>query len=85
MTQTSTNRILILTGPAGAGKNTIASLLTKQRTKCVVIDVDVVRWMVAQPHKAPWNGEEGVKQQELGVENACLLAKNFLQHFEFLL
>ena len=35
--------------------------------------------MIRQPHKAPWEGKEGEKQQVMGVENACLLAKNFLQ------
>jgi len=70
--------ILVLTGPPAAGKNTIAALLAQQRTHCAVIDVDTVRWMVLQPHKAPWDGEEGQAQQKLGVQNACLLAKNFV-------
>jgi len=66
-----------LTGPPCAGKNTIAALVTKKINRCAVIDVDVVRWMVLQPHKAPWDGEEGKAQQMLGVENACTLAQNF--------
>lgn len=70
--------IYILTGPAGVGKNTIASEFAKQKTKCVVIDVDLVRWMVVQPHKAPWEGEEGHEQQILGVKNTCLLIKSFI-------
>ena len=36
--------------------------------------------MYVQPHKAPWDGEEGKSQQILGVENACLLAKNFIKN-----
>lgn len=70
--------VLILTGPPATGKNTIAALLAKRLTRCAVIDVDIVRWMVLQPHKAPWNGEEGKAQQRLGVQNACLLAKSFI-------
>lgn len=69
---------LILTGPSGARKNTVAVELAKQVNRCAVIDVDVVRWMVLQPHKAPWEGEEGTAQQRLGVVNACALARNFI-------
>lgn len=58
------SKVLILTGPAGAGKNTVAHEFAKKREKCAVIDIDLVRWMVLQPHKAPWEGEEGMKQQE---------------------
>lgn len=72
-------RIQILTGPPGAGKNTISHLLAKKRRKCAVIDVDVVRWMVLQPHRPPWQEGEGQKQRILGVKNACLLARNFLE------
>lgn len=71
--------VLVLTGPPAAGKNTIAALIAQRLPHCVVIDVDLVRWMVLQPHKAPWEGEEGQAQQKLGVQNACLLARNFTQ------
>ncbi len=73
-------KILILTGPAGVGKNTIARILATKRERCAVIDADAVRWMLLQPHKAPWSGEEGRRQQILGVKNACLLAHNFVQN-----
>ena len=72
--------VLILTGPAASRKNTISQILAKKRQECAVIDVDLVRWMYRQPHKAPWEGEEGKIQQKLGVENAILLAKNFLKN-----
>lgn len=71
--------VIILTGPPGAGKNTIAQIIAKRRNQCAVIDVDLVRWMILRPHKAPWEGSEGKKQQMLGARNACLLAKNFLR------
>lgn len=69
--------VIVLTGPAAAGKNTIAQILSQKREKCAILDVDIVRWMYRHPHKAPWDGEEGIAQQKFGVENACLLAKNF--------
>ena len=72
--------IVILTGPAASGKNTVASILAKKRERCAVIDVDLVRWMYQQPHRAPWDGEEGKAQQGLGVENSIELAKNFVRN-----
>ena len=69
--------ILLLTSPPGAGKNTIAAAFARLLDRCAVIDVDLLRWMVLQPHKAPWDGAEGARQQQLGVLNACALARNF--------
>jgi chloramphenicol 3-O-phosphotransferase len=69
--------ILILTGPPASGKNSVAPLIARQRQRCAIIDVDQVRWMLVQPHAAPWEGEEGKRQCQLGVENACLLAASF--------
>ena len=74
------NKILILTGPAACGKNTIAPFIAKEREKCSIINVDMIRQILVNPHKGPWEGEEGKKQQLLGVENACLLAKNFVNY-----
>lgn len=78
-TQKKVMRVIVLTGPPGAGKNTIAQIIAKQKNQCAVIDVDLVRWMILQPHKAPWEGEAGKKQQLLGVQNTCLVANNFLK------
>ena len=72
--------IIILTGPAASGKNTVSKILAQKREKCAVIDVDAVRWMYTQSHKAPWDGEEGKSQQILGVENTCLIANNFAKN-----
>lgn len=72
-------KLIILSGSPAAGKNTIAEAYAKQHKKCAVIDVDTVRQMIRQPHKAPWEGKEGKAQQLLGVQNTCVLAKNFLK------
>ncbi len=69
--------IFILTGPAAAGKNSISKIIAQKIKKCAVIDVDTVRQMFVKPHKAPWEGKEGKRQQLLGVKNASMLAKNF--------
>ncbi|HVT01293.1 MAG TPA: AAA family ATPase [Patescibacteria group bacterium] len=72
-------KIIILTGPAGAGKNTVGHILAQLRHKCAVIDVDDVRHMAIKPHIAPWYGEPGQKQARLGAKNAVGLAKNFIE------
>ncbi len=69
--------ILILTGPPAAGKNTVATQLSQMHERCAMIDVDAVRQMLVKPHHAPWDGDEGVRQQIFGVENACWLARRF--------
>ena len=71
--------VLILTGPSGAGKNTVADRLVQQRSRCALIDVDLLRLMIVQPHAAPWEGPEGRSQHRLGAQNACALAINFVQ------
>jgi len=72
--------ITILTGPAAAGKNTIGHLYAARFSeRCALIDVDVVRGMLRQPHVAPWDGTEGLRQHRLGVHHACLLAESFVR------
>ncbi len=69
--------MIILTGPTAAGKNTVGTLVAKQRERCAVVDFDAVRAMFVQPHRAPWQGEEGHAQQLLGVQHVCALAERF--------
>ncbi len=71
--------IIVLTAPTAAGKNTIGHLYATQfRERCAVIDGDAVRWMLRQPHIAPWVEPEGLIQHRLGVKHACMLAKSFV-------
>ncbi|RIK39078.1 MAG: hypothetical protein DCC55_19155 [Chloroflexi bacterium] len=73
--------ILILTGPPAAGKSTIGKSIAKELNHCAIIDVDLLRAMVVQPHIPPWQGEEGIAQLLLGAANACILAQNFNRAF----
>ncbi len=70
--------ILILTGPPAAGKNTLGAQIAKRLARGVVIDVDLLRAMVVQPHIAPWLGEAGMAQLRLGAKNGCTMAQNFV-------
>ncbi len=70
--------ITILTGPSAAGKNTVGYLYAHQFSeKCAVIDGDQVRCMYTQPHIAPWHGEEGLRQHQIGVRHGAMLARSF--------
>ncbi len=70
--------ILLLTGPPASGKTTVAASLASRGTgSLAIIEVDDVRAMIVQPHAAPWDGDEGRRQQFLGVRNASVLAQNF--------
>ncbi len=70
--------ITILTGPSAAGKNTVGYTYARQfAQQCAVIDGDQVRWMYTQPHVAPWHGEEGLRQHQIGVRHGALLVRSF--------
>lgn len=74
------HRVTLLTGPAASGKNTIAHVYaTRYCDRCAVIDGDVVRAMLRQPHVAPWKGEEGLRQHRLGARHVCTLAQSFVR------
>jgi predicted kinase len=70
---------LLLTGPPAAGKSTTALALARSAPLGAMIDVDDVRHLVVAGHAAPWEGDAGRIQQQIGVENACDLARRFLK------
>ncbi|HMA37092.1 MAG TPA: hypothetical protein VKY74_21735 [Chloroflexia bacterium] len=70
--------MLILTGPTAAGKNTVGRALALRRPRCAVVDFDLVRAMFVQPHRAPWQGDEGRAQLLLGAQHVCALATGFV-------
>ncbi|MGW5360944.1 hypothetical protein [Actinopolymorpha pittospori] len=66
---------LVLTGPPAVGKTTAGRALAASRRQGAYVDVDDIRHLVVAGHAAPWHGPEGIRQQLLGVRNACLLAR----------
>jgi predicted kinase len=71
---------LVLTGGPAAGKSATAGLLARSRPRAAVVDVDDIRQLVVSGAAAPWQGEEGRRQQHLGVKNGCHLARRFLDY-----
>jgi chloramphenicol 3-O-phosphotransferase len=68
---------LILTGPPGAGKSSVAQALAERYDRVAHIDVAVLRAMVAPTGRGP--SETRDRLYSLGVRNACDLARNFLE------
>lgn len=68
--------VLAITGPAGAGKSTVASLLAKRIDQCVNIDADKVKHFIVNGFVYD-ETPEGNKQWELLGTNLGLLARNF--------
>ncbi|KQU67647.1 hypothetical protein [Phycicoccus sp. Root101] len=68
--------VLVLTGGPAAGKTSTARAVAAQLERAAVIDVDDPRHLVVAGHAAPWEGSNGLLQQELGVRHACLLARS---------
>lgn len=70
--------ITILTGPSASGKNTVGYAYARQFCqRCAVLDGDQVRGMYAQPHIAPWHGDEGLRQHQIGARHTAMLARSF--------
>lgn len=70
--------VIVLNGPTGAGKNTISEVIAQRRDRCAVVDYDDLRNMFRKPHLTPWDGEAGRRQNILGLEHACMLARSFV-------
>lgn len=70
---------LVLTGEPAAGKSTTGMRLAQTTERAAFIDVDDLRQLVKNGGAAPWDGDEGVTQQMLGVRNAAQLTTAFLR------
>ena len=70
--------VLILTGPPGAGKSSVALALADRYDRVAHIDVDTLRHFVTPTgYRAP--GKLGFElQRALATRNACSLARNFM-------
>ena len=70
--------ILILTGPPGAGKSSVAMALADRYDRVAHVPVDGLRHFITPTgYRAP--GKPGFeRQQTLAIRNACDLACNFI-------
>ena len=66
-------KVVLIRGCSGVGKTTICKLLSSKMPKVAFINVDKLRNMVSDREITP-------EQMTLGVQNAAILAKNFIAH-----
>ena len=71
--------VLIITGPHGVGKSSVAQALADRYDRVAHIPVETLRHFITPTgYVAP--GKPGFERQHaLAVRNACALARNFLQ------
>jgi adenylate kinase family enzyme len=72
-------KIIILTGPPGAGKTTIGKILAEKVKNSAVVSTDTLRYFLKNG-KADKGDKDWERQLSLGAENACILAKNFFKN-----
>ncbi len=70
--------LIVLSGPPGAGKSTIAEDLALRFAKSAQFSTDTIRQFVKGGNIAPWEtGEEAIQQMKLGDE----LVKDILKRY----
>jgi predicted ATPase len=69
------NQIILLSGPPGAGKSSVAEALCERFDRMLLVEVDDLRQMVRAGYRHPWIGDyQALEQLELGPRNAAAIA-----------
>lgn len=70
------NQVIVINGPPGAGKSSVADALIERFDRMLLIEVDPLRYLVKAGFRLPWAGDQQAREQlELAVRNACALAR----------
>lgn len=69
------NQIILLSGPPGAGKSSVAEALCERFDRMLLVEVDDLRHMVHAGYRHPWIADhQALEQLELGARNASAIA-----------
>ena len=70
------NQILVLSGPPGAGKTSVAAALCERYDRMLRVEVDTLRHWVCAGYRHPWAGDaQWEEQRRLATRNACAIAR----------
>ncbi|MDA0365550.1 MAG: AAA family ATPase [Chloroflexi bacterium] len=70
------NQVIIVSGPAGAGKTAVAQALCERFDRMLHVEVDVLRHWVKAGYRHPWAGDQQAEEQLLmAVRNAAAIAR----------
>lgn len=71
------NQVLIITGPPGAGKTSVALALAERFDRMVHIPVDDLRHWVRAGYRHPWAGDaQSAEQLRMAADSAVAVTRN---------
>ena len=70
------NQVVLITGPAGAGKSAVAEALCERFDRMLHVEVDTLRHWVKAGYRHPWAGDaQAAEQRLLATRNASAIAR----------
>ena len=70
------HQVIIVTGPAGAGKSSVAQAICERFDRMLHIEVDTLRHWVVAGYRHPWAGDaQAAEQRLLATRNASAIAR----------
>ncbi len=70
------NQVIVISGPPGAGKTSVAAAICERFDRMLHVEVDELRGWVKAGYRQPWAGDRQAREQlELAVRNACAIAR----------
>lgn len=70
------HQVILLSGPAGAGKTSVAEAIAERFDRMLNVEVDTLRHWVKAGYRHPWAGDHQAEEQRLlATRNACAIAR----------